>query len=209
LYNIIKKEGRNMFGFKDDDENKPIKPISFLDKEKDNAEKPVGFMDTEINSDTSFAITKLTMGGKFVRGKMLFFKLNGVEIYTDINNVIFVDKENNTVFVRESEKVIKNVSPSDPEEKQYILLYTDLGYGEEDSEEIPLRWEAVVGRTPAYENIKVNAAVIDIDKSLVLVDNVPVNEALTIRQFVNYIQNANYVEYDGFEIDSYTGSDYN
>ena len=139
---------------------------------------------------------------------MLFFSLNGVEVYTDPNNIIFVDTINNTLFIKEYSKVISEIAPEDPEQKQYILLYTDLGY-EDGSEEFPLRWEAVQGRTNAYESIKSNAPVIDIDKSIVIVENVAIKDCLSIRQFINYIKNADMVDkFDGFDIDTYQGSEY-
>lgn len=187
-------------------DNKKVKQaISFTQNFREN---PISFMQKDINSETNFAILKTTEGGKYVRGNMLYYSLNGVEIYTDINNIIFVDIENNTLFVREYEKVLNEINPEDPELKQYIMLYTDLGY-EEDGDEFPLRWEAVQGRKKAYENIKVNAPVIDIDKSFVLVETVSFKESLSVRSFVEYLKNADMVEEDGFEIDSFSGSDYN
>ena len=187
-------------------DNKKVKQaIIFTQNFREN---PISFMQKDINSETNFAILKTTEGGKYVRGNMLYYSLNGVEIYTDINNIIFVDIENNTLFVREYEKVLNEINPEDPELKQYIMLYTDLGY-EEDGDEFPLRWEAVQGRTKAYENIKVNAPVIDIDKSFVLVETVSFKESLSVRSFVEYLKNADMVEEDGFEIDSFSGSDYN
>lgn len=182
---------------------KVVSPISFS---KNFRENPISFMQKDINKELNFAILKTTDGGKYVRGNMLFYSLNGVEVYTDMNNIIFVDVENNTMFIREYEKVINEINPEDPELKQYIVLYTDLGYDEDDS--IPLRWEAVQGRTKAYENIKINAPAIDIDRSLVLVETVAFKDALSVRDFVQYIKNADMVEEDGFDIDSFIGSEY-
>lgn len=191
------------FGRKDE-ERKVISPIEFT---KNYRENPISFMQKDINTETNFAILKTTEGGKYMRGNMLFYSLNGVEVYTDPNNIIFVNTEANTLFIREYEKVLNEINPEDPELKQYIILYTDLGY-EDGGEEMPLRWEASQGRTNAYENIKVNAPVIDIDKSIVLVETVTVKDALSVRDFVNYLKNADMVEEDGFEIDSFTGSEY-
>ena len=87
------------------------------------------------------------------------------------------------------------------------MLYTDLCY-ENDDVEYPMRWEAVVGRTSAYENIKINASVIDLDKSLVLVETVAFKDCLTVRQFVDYLQNSGYVEDDSFRTEDYSGSEY-
>lgn len=185
--------------------NSPIVPIEFNENFQEN---PISFIDKDINNETSFAILKTTENGKYMRGNMLFYSLNGVEVYTDPNNIIFVDTINNTLFIKEYSKVINEIAPEDPEQKQYILLYTDLGY-EDGDKEFPLRWEAVQGRTNAYESIKSNAAVIDVDKSIVIVENVSIKDCLSIRQFVNYIKNADMVDkFDGFDIDTYTGSEY-
>lgn len=190
--------------FKDEDQIK--QPIIFTDNP---VEEAIGFIENEINGDSNFAITKTTQNGKWMRHGLLFFSMNGVEVYTDPNNIIFVDMINKTMFIREHEKVNKNISTDNPEEKQYIILYTDLGYNEDSEEEFPLRWESVQGRTNVYENIKANAPVIDLDKSIVLVESVPVKDALTVREFVKYLQNSDMVDkYDGFDIDEFTGSEY-
>lgn len=178
----------------------PESPIEIVEKYQEN---PISFMNKDINTETSFAITKFTSGGSFLRGNLLFYSLNGVEIYTEPNNIIFVDTINNTLFIREYSKVINEIAPEDPEKRQYILLYTELGY-EESSSEFPLRWESCIGRLETYENIKANISVIDIDKSIVLVNNVPVKDSLSVREFVKYLQNGDIVEKDGFDIDQYS-----
>ena len=87
------------------------------------------------------------------------------------------------------------------------MLYTDLGFDEDNygSEEFPLRWEAVTGRTQAYENIKVNAPVIDIDRSIVLAESVAVKDALSVRQFMEYLKNSNIINDESFDINDYAG----
>lgn len=186
--------------------NRIKKPFVNLD-ELDNS--PVYFDKTKINSKDKYhyAITRTTDGGKYVRGDLLYYKFNGVELYTDINNIIFIDELSSIIFVRENEKNInQQITPQDPEQKQYILLYTDLGFEESDNE-FPLRWESAIGRTQAYNNILANLAVIDIDKSVVLVETVAVKDALSVREFVEYLQNSNLVE-DDFDINEYSGSEY-
>lgn len=190
----------------DDFKRKVTSPIEFIKPGEDYRSNPIESLE-QVNGITSFAILKTTDGGKYIRGNMLYYCLNGVSIYTDLNNVIFVDTTNNTMWVREYEKVIKEIQPDDPENKQYVLLYTDLDY--EDSEtEYPFRWEAVTGRSNAYENIKINAPVIDLDKSLVLVETVAFKDSLTVRQFVDYLQNSNIIEDDTFNTEDYSGSEY-
>lgn len=185
----------NFFNNKD-----PVSPVSFGNT---GAENPIGFFSEDVNTSERFAINKLTENGKFVRGNMLYYNFNGVEIYTELNNIIFVDTINNTLFIKEYKKVINELSPEDPEKRQYIVLYTEFNY---ENSPNPLFWEASEGRTNAYENIKSNAPGIDIDLSIVIVDNVSISESLTVREFVNYLKNANMVQEDGFDINEYDGS---
>lgn len=190
----------------DELKKKIIQPIEFVKPGESFAVTPIERLE-QVNGITSFAILKTTEGGKYMRGNMLYYNLNGVSIYTDPNNVIFVDTVNNMMWVREYEKVLKEIEPDNPEEKQYIMLYTDLCY-EDDDLEYPFRWEAVTGRSNAYDAIKINAPVIDIDKSLVLVETVGFKDALTVRQFIDYLQNSGIVKDDTFSTEDYTGSDY-
>ena len=193
--------------FKNKDKDELISPIIF--GEPGVTVSPINFIDQDINLPTRYAINKLTNHGGHVRGNMLYFSFNGVEIYTDIDNVIFVDEDNNTLFVRESKKVESEINPSNPESRQYIILYTDLGWDDPDNDkEFPLRWEAVTGRTEAYDNIKNNAPVIDIDKSIVLVENVALKDSLSVRDFMNYIKNSEIIVDETFDINDYAGADY-
>lgn len=187
-----------------EDRPNAIVPIEFHDNVNLS---PIVFMDKEVNGTNNFAILKTTQNGKYVRGNLLYYELNGVEVYTELNNVIFVDVANKTMFIRQYDKVLNEISPEDPEQKQYIMLYTDIGY-EDTEDEFPLRWEAVSGRTEAYENIKINASVIDIDKSLVLAETVAFKDCLTVRQFMNYIKNSNIINDENFDINDFSGSEY-
>ena len=195
----------NWFGNRlNNDNEKPRSPLRFGSKDVIN---PISSVDTDINSLDRFAITALTENGKYVRGSSIYYKLDNVEVFAPIDSIIFVDKTNNTVFIRNQEKEIANVvKPSDPEEKQYIILYTDLGY---ETAEFPFRWESVTGRSGAYESVKVNASVVDVDRSIVLTENVSVKDALSVREFVNYLKNSNLVsDEDDFDINIYAGSEY-
>lgn len=169
--------------------------------------KPIYIADQEVNGPDQFAITALTDNGKFLVGDMLFYEYKGVQIYTEKNNIIFVNKLSNKIFIRDDSKIGKVLNTIDPEQKQYIILYTDAGDEESDSEFV-YRWEACIGRSTAYDYIKTNAPIIDIDKSIVLVEDVAFNDALTVRQFVNFLKNSDMVDiYDGFNIEDYYGSD--
>lgn len=185
------------------DSNKVIKPLIF---NEDWREKALVKLE-EVNNEDCFAISKLTAGGKFVRGEHLFYKMRGVEVYTDINNIIFVDLHNNTLFIKDFEKIEKNINTKDPEERQYIILYTDLGF-KDDYKEFPLRWEAYTGRTATYESIKVNLPVVDIDKSIILTDNVPLKDAISIRNFIEHLQNAGFVDPEEIDLDDYSSDEY-
>ena len=129
--------------FGNDKEKKIKSPISFVNPGEHQI-SPISYIEKDINGVDKFAILKTTGGGKYMRGNTLYYNLNGVEIYTEATNIIFVDLKNNTVFIREYEKVLKEINPDDPEQRQYILLYSDLT--DEDVEEA-CRWEAVSGRT--------------------------------------------------------------
>lgn len=190
----------------DDGNKKVINPLRFKEEDSGN---PLVFLNSNINNKDNYAILATTDNGKWVRGEYLYYKFNGVEIFTDINNIIFVNKKTKTLFIRSDDRIVKNIAETskdnDKENQQYIILYTWLGY--EDSEdqgpENGCVWEAVSGRLDAYYNIQSYAPVVDIDKSIVLVDNVPMKDALSIREFVNYVQNANLVEDDDFDINQY------
>lgn len=191
------------------DEKKIRQPLIFSKDGKPIYNKPLVKLENGINGTTKFAILKTTDGGKYMRGNTLFYSINGVEIYTEENNIIFVDLGQKTVWIKEYEKALNEINPKTPEEKEYILLYTDIGYEDTTSEdEFPLRWEGVLGRSAAYENIKINAPVIDIDKSYVLVETVAFKDALTVRQFIEYLKNANIIDEESFDINDFSGSDY-
>ena len=194
-------------GFLEDNKPKIVSPIEFVGIGNRVQENPITFMDRSINGESNFAILKTTDGGKYVRGNMLFYSMNGVEIYTELNNIIFVDTVNNNLFIRDYSKVIEGIAPTDPEQKEYVILYTDLGY-EDGDKEFPLRWESVTGRITCYETIKASLGVIDIDKSIVLVENVSIKDCLTVREFISYLQNADMVDKDEIDLDEYSNSDY-
>lgn len=167
----------------------------------------ISFMNKEINGKDTFAITKFTNNGKYLRGNLLCYSLNGVEIYTDKDNIIFVDLTNKKMFIRKYEDKINQIDSitNTPKDKEYIVLYMDM---DDEGEDLPLQWESYIGREECYMGIISNVHNIDIDKSIVLVDTVPVKDALSVRDFVNYIKNADYIEDDGIDINDYSGSGY-
>lgn len=188
------------------DSNKIIQPITFVDDDSWR-QKSLDYIDKNVNGEDNFAITKLTNNGEFVRGNHLYYKMKDIEIYTELDNIIFVDLHNNSLYIKQFVKVEKSLEQKDPQYREYVLLLTDLGY-EESDENFKFRWEAVTGRNQAYEALKVNLPVIDIDKSIVLVDNVTLKDSLTVREFISYLQNSNYVDPEEIDLNDFTGSEY-
>ena len=79
---------------------KIITPIQFVDKETYKF-KPFYSIEDHPNDHNKFAILSTTENGKYVVGGMLHFNFNGVDIYTDINNAIFVDLSSKIVFIKD------------------------------------------------------------------------------------------------------------
>lgn len=187
-------------GKRQEQADKPIQPFSFVDKDKPYIINPFYIVEDHPNDKNRFAILKTTENGKYVRGGMLYFNFRGIEIHTELNNAIFVDLINNTVFIKDYQKVIEEITPVDPEKRQYIIMMKC-----EDENGEYYTWESMQGRTSMYEYIADNIDSLNIDPegSIVLTENVPYRDALTVAQFVRYLKNAEYVDDDGFDIDEY------
>lgn len=175
---------------------------SLSEEEKTNGVSPIYFQNEAINEKDKFAITRMTDNGKYVHGGKLCFILNKVEIYADLDDIMFIDTSNLTVFISKATGTMNITDPSDPETRQYILLLYLLD--EDDARDDNYIWASMEGRTSTYEYIKDNIEIlgIDPDKSIVLTENVPYKDALSISEFVKYIQNG-LVEEDDFDIDEY------
>lgn len=188
----------------DEDKKKIAEPaIEFFEEGTKWQEKAIVLEEESITGENNYAILRTTENGKWVRGNLLFYKFHGVEIYTDINNIILVDVLNRSLLIREHSEVIKQIAPKSPERKQYIILYVDMGYDENETE-IPLRWESYIGRQYAYQALLSNLPVIDLDRSKVLVDNVALKDSLSVRKFLLYLKNAGIVSAYDFDLeDSY------
>jgi hypothetical protein len=194
--------GNKIFGSRIKDEKEVMQAITFVDK--GTRTKAIDKIEHNVNGPRKFAIMKTTENGKYVRSGFIYYSINGVDVYAAIDDIIFVDLDNNTLFIKANTKIENEINPVDPEQRQYVILYTDLGYESEDGD-FPLRWESVTGRTNAYENIKVNAPVIDIDKSIVLVDTVALKDSLTVREFMNYLKNSEIIVDESFDINDFEG----
>ena len=163
-------------------------------------------VDNITNGADRFVILSTTENGKYVRGNLLFYSMNGVEIYTDINNAILVDTINKTFTVRKADSVLEEINPTDPEQRQYVIIMVlDDDINNEDINKYI--WASMIGRTTMYEYIKENIEInyINPDKSIILTDNVALKDALSVTQFIKYLKNGNLVEEDDFDIDEYRG----
>ena len=183
------------------EEDKPINPFKFTEKGK-----PINpFIDVKssINGPDRFAILRTTENGKYVRGNKLYFKLNGVELYTDINNIIFVDTVAKIFFVEPGDKVLEEIAPVDPKNKQYVILIKGYDSGDET-----YTWESITGRLETYNFIVDNIDMLGLDpkESFVLTDNVALKDALTVEQFIKHIQSIENLD-DGFDIEEYVFED--
>ena len=189
----------NQFVNRIDPDDAPKKPFTFVEN-KEQKQQAFSFLNDNINSDTKFVINRLTDNGAYVKGGMLYFRINGVDIFTDTNHSIFVDKKNNSVVIKTAENLANIEDKTDPELRQYIILIYNTN---PDLEEF--RWESMTGRSIMYEYIKNNIEDIDPDKSVILTENVAIKDAFTVSQFIKYLQNASLVEEDDFDIEMYSG----
>ena len=189
------------------DSDKRLNAIEFVDTTEKWRTNPLQYIDKHINDETNFAITKLTENGKYAKGDHLYYIMKGITIVTDINNIIFVDLTNNICYIQEFAKIENSINQKNPEDREYVLLLTDNGYQSSDNDDFKFRWEPCTGRTQAYETLKANLPVIDIDKSLVLVENVTLSDSLSVREFIEYLQNSNFVP-DEIDLGEYIGGDY-
>lgn len=184
-----------------EDLNKPTSPFVKVGKKPIS---PFYKVEDEINTSERYAILKTTDNGKFVRGNLLYYRFNNVDIYTDIDNAIFVDAVNSSITIKEYSKALAQINPVDPEERQYIILmYIDDDMTDEDIQQYT--WESMIGRTAIYDYIVNNIAsnYMNPDKSIILTDNVALKDALTVTQFISYLKNGNLVPEDDFNIEEY------
>ena len=180
-----------------DYEDKPKNPFVMTGKKPIN---PFYNIESESNGPDRYAILKTTDNGRYIRGNMLFYKYKGIEIYTEINNAIFVDTINDTITIKDYGKTLEEINPTNPEERQYLIIVVS----DEDADDM-YTWDAMIGRTTMYNYIVNNIDIkyMDPDKSIVLTDNVALKDALSVTQFVNYLKNGNLVPEDDFNIDEY------
>ena len=192
------KNDNDFLGKRIKQQEEPINPFVFYNKDK--GIKVITNIDEEINSPRKFAILKTTENGKYIRGGQLWFKMDNVEIFTEIDNIIYVDLDTHTFIVRDGKKIIEEIDPVDPEKRQYILLMKCTQSGDDI-----FQWESMEGRITTYNYIVDNIDILNIDpeQSFVLTENVSLKDAITIAEFVRYLKNSELVEEDGFDIEEY------
>ena len=138
-----------------DRDDKPKSPFTFVENQSQK-QKPFSFIDNNIEGEKKFVINRLTDNGAYVKGGMLYFRLNGVDIFTETTNSIFVDKSNNSVIIRPANN-LQNIEEEnvDPEQRQYILLM----YGGETDE--TYYWESMTGRVYQFVKYLQNGGLIE------------------------------------------------
>ena len=180
---------------------KPRSPFIYTGKKPSS---PFYNIESESNGENRFVIIKTTDGAKYIRGNMLFYNFKGVEIYTEIDNAIFVDSINDIVTIKDYSKTLEEINPTDPENRQYVLII--VSDSDIENEGINMyTWDAMIGRTTMYNYIvdNIESKYMDPDKSIVLTDNVALKDALTVTQFVNYLKNGNLIPEDDFDINNF------
>lgn len=188
----------NFFGGEQSDVKQAV---YFLEDGEQYQVNPIYNLDETSNTPDRFVILKTTQNGRFLIGDMIHYNVNGLDIITDSDNAIFVDKINNTIFVREYGKALREISPEDPEKRQYVILIVD------GSDDDIFEWVALEGRINAYEYIKSHIYTINAKESIILTENVTLKDSLTVYQFVKFLKNGDIVN-DDFDIDEFESEEY-
>lgn len=164
-------------------------------------------LENGVNESRRYAISKLTENGKYIRGGQLYYSFNGVDIYSDIDDIMFVDLNSNSIFIRNNKQLEKQIGSNneDPENRTYVLLLHPYSY---DDNGDMYSWESIIGRTATYEWIKshIDIDLFDPESSLVLTPNVALKDAFNVIKFMQHLKNANLVEEDEFDIEDYISS---
>ena len=161
-------------------------PISFSDDWKS---KGIYFLG-DTNNNSEIVITKNDRA--YVRGDQLYFKYKDINIYTDLDNIIYINTKTDIIQI----KKYKELSP--PEEREYLIL---LVYYDE---ELPNTYQGFIGRQNVFDYLKSIAEEIDIEQSLILVETVEFKNAINIYEFMKEcILNGTVENNDGFDIEEY------
>lgn len=127
-----------------------------------------------------------------IRGDKLYFKYNDIDIYTELDNVICIDTDNDII------KIMRYKELSPPDEREYLVL---LSYYDES---ISNTYQGVVGRQNVFDYIKSIVEDIDINKSIILAETVEFRNAISIYDFMKEcILSESVKNDDGFDIEEY------
>ena len=124
----------------------------------------------------------------------LFVEFNGSKIFTDINNIILINKSDNTI------QIINHKELSAPEEREYLIL---LKYPDNFDDE-SCRYISILGRQETFDHIKLIASEIDVNESIILAETTALKDSISVYEFMKQMIDKELVENnDGFDIDDY------
>ena len=93
-------------------------------------------------------------------------------------------------------------NPTPFEERLYLILYITVDdEGNEDKS-----FQFIKGRSNVYEFVKSMAPIMNMYDSLILVEHLPLDEAITVYDFIKHVKQ--FIPEDSFDIDDYVEGDY-
>lgn len=163
-------------------------PITFHDDIPTS--KGIYFQNT--GSQNEIVITKDNT--EHVIAGRLFVEFNGTKIFTDINNIILINKSDNTI------QIINHKELSAPEEREYVILVKYPDNYDDDS----CRYISILGRQETFDHIKLIASEIDVEESIILAETTSLKDSISVYDFMKQMIDNELVDNsDGFDIDDY------
>ena len=127
---------------------------------------------------------------EYVRGDKLCVTYNGIEIYADLNQIIYINTKNNTVYIKENKKL------SEPENREYLILLASFDGTN--------TYQGILGRQATFDYLKGIIEEIDVDSSMILAETVAFKDSITIYEFMKKCIDEELVQNDdGFDIEDY------
>lgn len=127
---------------------------------------------------------------EYVRGDKLCVEYNGIQIYADLNQVVYINQKTNVIYIKENKKL------SPPEEREYLVLLSF--YNEQNT------FQGIVGRQDTFDYLKSIIETIDIGSSMVLAETVAFKDSITVYEFMKRcIEDGMVQNDDGFDIEEY------
>ena len=163
--------------------------FTFLDDNEEKVEDCIYFLGDGTN-ESEIVITKNDKS--YVKGNMLCFNYKGIDIYTDLDNAIYINTDTNTIQIKKYKELTL------PDKREYLLL---LSYHDNKIENT---YQGCIGRQNVFDFIKSIVEEIDIEKSLILAETVQLKDAINIYEFMREcILNKTVENDDGFDIEEY------